>query len=151
MCTWVNTHIHGCSYMCIYWFAFVMEGLVFQCMPPVLWTILNDEEVLRRVMSHGEMLSPLPTQSTVNLHFFLGHVNHIWHPNSTLMLRKGTKVPLISTEASVPCLRAENIFMCFLSFPWPFPLTTFTRKQHRVHGMETRFPQFLFYLKWSSH
>lgn len=142
--------------MCIYRFPFVVEGPWFQCMPPVLWTISKNEEVLR-FWSQSDvlwwMLSPLPTQSTANLHFFLGRVHAIWHPNRALWCqgRGQWSPPPISTETAVSCSQLRIVtYTRFFYLPWPFSFAVFPRKQHAIWGMETRLPQFLLYIKWSS-
>lgn len=44
----MGKHIYTYVWLYVYlWLAFAVDGPLFQCKPPVLWTILNNEEVLR--------------------------------------------------------------------------------------------------------
>lgn len=154
---WVHeqTHIHLCVVIC------VVIGLHLWWKDHDFNACLHapnskNEEVLRFWPQSDVlwwMLSPLPTQSTANLHFFLGRV--VSTPSDTQTehsnTKEGDKGPPDQYRNRRVVLTAENshIHVLLLS-PWPFPFAVSSREQHAVRDMETRLPQFLLYMKWSS-
>lgn len=65
--------------------------------------------------------------------------------------KEGDKGPPDQYRNRRVVLTAENSRIHVILFSlWPFPIAVFPREQHAVRGMETRLPQFLLYIKWSS-
>lgn len=126
---WVHeqTHIHMCVVIC------VVIGLHLWWKDHDFNACLHapnskNEEVLRFWPQSDVlwwMLSPLPTQSTANLHFFLGRA--VSTPSDTQTehsnTKEGDKGPPISTETAVSCSPLRIVtYMCSLSLHGPFPL-----------------------------